>query len=578
MIDIKRCTSDFEYYSSACLKIKSKGKIIPFNFNEPQRKIHNIISQREREGELQRYLILKARHEGVSTYFEGRNFWNAHMRPNTRNMIIAHEKESATAIFQMCTLFLQELPLHLKPMIKYSSKKEIYFANPDPKTEHIEPGLRSSLSVLTAGKDSVGRGFSFDAGGAHFSEVAFYPNPEDTVLSVMSILPLTQDVIVAFESTANGVGNFFYDEWQAATAGESNFCPIFLAWYELEDYSVPFKTKEAKTWFMQKLKDDEKELLSKYPVSPENLLWRRMKLKEYKGDIEKFNQEFPATAEEAFVLSGTPVFDRRKLKLIYKQCHDPNTRGQITIVGFNHDPKGELRIWERPINDAIYVIGVDASGGEGGDFACIQILKVLKYPLVAQQVAEWHGQIDSVVLADVVKSLANWYNEALVAIEVYPNPHGAVTQNTLLKNYFNLYRQEFVDRYNVGMSNKYGWETNVRTKPQMTSFAIHCIGTSETPTYVHLESKDLLKEMMVYVKDGTAANARTGHDDRVVAFLIALYVLHETSDYYEQDDIVMTKKEPSIIKRPNYVDPDWRKILANQGMSESERNLEWADY
>lgn len=580
MIDVKRCTTDFEYYARSCLKIKSAGKIIPFIFNEPQRRIHRIITDREMRGELQRYLILKARHEGVSTYFEGRNFWKAHMSTNTRNMVIAHEKDSATEIFQMCTLFLQELPLHLKPMTKYSSKKEIYFANPDPKTEHIEPGLRSSLKVLTAGKFSVGRGFSFDCGGAHFSEVAFFPNPDDTVTSVVSILPLTQDVLVVYESTANGVGNFFHTEWLAAEADETTFCPIFLAWFDLEKYTFPFKTDEAKKFFMQKLKDGEKELLAKFPdkITPEKLLWRRLKIKEFKGDLEKFHQEFPSDPEEAFTLSGIPVFDRQKLKMIFLQCREPQSRGQITQFGFTHDPKGELRVWEAPIKNAIYVIGVDASGGDGGDYGCVQVLKVLKYPLVAQQVAEWHGQIDSVVLADVVRALGNWFNEALVAIEVYPNPHGAVTQNTLLKNYFNLYRAEFVDRYNVGLSNKYGWETNVRTKPQMTSFGIHCVGTKDTPTYVHLESKDLLREMMSYVKDGTAGNARTGHDDRVVAFLIALYVLHETSDYYDQSDIVMTPTKPKIEKRPNYIDPDWAKIIAGQGMSENERNLEWMDY
>lgn len=582
MINISRCKRDFGYYAANCLKIKSGGKTIPLLFNDPQRRIHRIVTERERERELQRYIILKARHEGVSTYFEARNFWRANMFPNTRSMIMAHEKESAVEIFQMCRLFLEELPDHMIPMTKYSSKKEILFANPDPKTAHIEPGLRSSIKVLTAGKDTVGRGFSFDCGGAHFSEVAFYPTPEDTIDGVLSIIPLNPSVIVAFESTANGVSNYFYDEWMAAEAGESNFFPIFLPWFELSEYSFPFKTQEAKDYFLNRLKSDEQELVAKYNLTAEQLLWRRIKKKDTRRrGGKKFEQEFPATPNEAFILSGVPIFDRDKLKLIYQQCKDPIYRGQITTLGFIPDEKGELRIWEKPVGDATYIMGVDASGGtEVGDSACIEILKVLKPPLVAQQVAEWHGKIDSVQLAGVVKALGEWYNEALVAIEVYPSAHGAVTQATLLKEYYNLYRAENLDRYNISMAPKYGWETTMRTKPVMTSFCVHAIGTTESPSYVVINSKDLIRQMMTFIKEGTAGAASgSKHDDRVIAYMIALYVLHETTDHFADEDVIMKEPKSNIIVPKNYIDPDWEKIkMSLAGMTEMEMISDWADY
>ena len=586
-IDIKRCIDDFEYYCANCLKIKSHGKIIPFLFNEPQKKIHEIIQKRRKENKLQRYIVLKARHEGVSTFFEAWNFHNAHMHENTRSMIMAHEKDSAKEIFQMCNLFYECLPNQMKPMTKYANKMELYFANPDPKTASLVPGMRSSLKVLTAGKDSVGRGFSFDAGSIHFSEVAFWPNPEDTVESILSIIPMTPEVLVVYESTANGVGNYFHEEWTEAEAGSSNFFPIFLAWFELERYSYPFESEQAKKKFMQSLDKHEDELVQRFKVAPEKLLWRRMQIRNYRrtksnvSPLEKFKQEFPATPEEAFVVSGACVFDREKLRELHKHCKEPKRRVHVsTFAGrasFRPDEKGELSIWEEPIKDSIYIIGVDASGGESSDSGCIEVLKMLRPPLIAQQVAEWHGKESPVELASTINALGTRYNNALVAIEVYPSAHGAVAQNELLKHYYNIYRGERIGVYKAKLSNKYGWETDVRTKPLMTSFCNHCIGIVDNPTYVSINSKALIGEMMTYIRDGTAGNAATGHDDRVIAFMIALYVLHQEMEFHEPKDMIMVEqKGPKEIKVPkNFIDPEWMYIL---NTSDDSHMQHWTDY
>ena len=149
---------DFPYYASVMLKIKDKNSsLVPFDLWPPQVRLQQTLENLKRQGKLQRVIALKARQEGISTFCEGRIFWTAHLQENTKNIIISHEKDSGNAIFDMCRLFYDCLPKQLRPMTRYSSKKELVFANPDAKTRYANPGLRSSIEVLTAGKKSVAR-------------------------------------------------------------------------------------------------------------------------------------------------------------------------------------------------------------------------------------------------------------------------------------------------------------------------------------------------------------------------------------------------------------------------------------
>ena len=45
--------------------------------------------------------------------------------------------------------------------------------------------------------------------------------------------------MIVLESTANGTGNYFYNEYQAASKGESQFQPLFVPWFEIENNVIP---------------------------------------------------------------------------------------------------------------------------------------------------------------------------------------------------------------------------------------------------------------------------------------------------------------------------------------------------
>jgi len=586
IINLVRAQEDFPYYASKLLRIKDKdSQLRPLDLWEPQIRLHRTLEDLRLKGKLQRVIVLKARQEGISTYSEARIFWNAHMRENTKNVVIAHEKESGRAIFGMCKLFLDCIPPKLKPMTKYSSRQEIVFANPDAKTSFRNPGLRSSLEVLTAGKKSVARGTTIHH--LHASELASWTFPEDVIPALLPTIPKTDDSLVVYESTAKGMNNFFHEEWRAAEEGESNFHPFFLAWFDLPQYRRPFRSEEDAKAFAETLNDEEKELQGRFGVDLEQLHWRRLTLADFKGDLRSFRQEYPATPTEAFTVSGVCIFDHNKLEMMSLKCSEPEFRGDIKILGGDvarakliGDSRGDLRIWRRPEPDQIYVLGVDvADGGPQGDYSCIEVLRKLSAPLMAEQVAEWHGHIDPYNFAHVIEYLARLYNEALVAVEI--NAHGLATQQELQRTYWNLYQQEHYDRFKNQFANKIGWETTIRTKKLLVSVGSHTISDMT----VLLHGRDLISECMTFVRDDTGSASASGgaHDDRVMAFLIALFTMHQAINKEPpESDLFQTIKSRAddslqrMIDDFSIIDPEFPRLLAGSVIDEYDES--WLNY
>lgn len=573
MIDMSRCLHDFEYYSGSLLKIKDKdSNLTPLNLWEPQQRLHKVLVDLQQRNRLQRVIVLKARQEGISTYAEGRMFWSAHFNENIKNVVIAHDKESGQSIFGMCKLFYDCLPKPQRPMIKYNSKRDLLFENPDKKTSHANPGLRSSIEVLTAGKKSVARGVTIH--NLHASELASWAFPEDVIPSIIPTIPKNNKSLVIYESTAKGIGNYFYDEWQKAKEGESNFAPFFLAWFDLDEYRHEFNTIQDKEAFKQHLNDEEKELQSTHEVDLEQLYWRRLTIADLRGDVELFRQEYPATDSEAFIVSGSPMFDRRKLRTMAIRCTEPKFRGYFDArLKLIPDEKGELKIWKRPSSDGIYSIGVDVSDGVGRDYSCIEVFKKLHAPMAAEQVAEWHGQVDPYTLGDIACWMGRLFNSALVAVET--NAHGIATLQSLQDKYWNLYRQEHFDRYGAQFTNKLGWETGLRTKKLLVSYMSHLIGDMN----VIIHSDRLIKECMTFVRDsleGAASAAGSGYDDRVMAAMIGLFVMHQVIDEEPAESSDFQTIAKPITSSPNYIDIEFQRILQYGKDNVYEQN--WMNY
>jgi hypothetical protein len=135
------------------------------------------------------------------------------------------------------------------------------------------------------------------------------------------------------ESTANGVGNFFHLKWSDAERGIGDFIAVFVPWYWQDEYRKP-----AAGGFS--LDQEELEYKELYRLDDEQMSWRRAKIIELKDPI-LFKQEYPATAAEAFQMSGHYSYIPPALVArARKACVEPS--GPL-VVGYDPAWLGEDR-------------------------------------------------------------------------------------------------------------------------------------------------------------------------------------------------------------------------------------------
>jgi len=566
----KKVKEDRKWYIENFLKIRNKqAKLVPFRYNTAQEIFESIIEKNTAEGRLHRYIVLKARQMGLSTFTEGLIFHGTATEELINSLIIAHEDKATQNLFNMSKLFYDELPMSLQPMKKYSNEKALVFENPssDPSEKQTNPGLRSKITVATAGTAEAGRSGTYHK--VHVSEIAFFPNPKNTMTALLQCVPDEPNTFVCMESTANGVGGYFYDMWNDAVAGKNDFTPIFLPWFTEPTYSRAFRTEEEKQQLETEIgyqyrdaagkliRTDEAILMEEFHLTLEQMNWRKWTIaNKCGGDLEMFKQEYPSNPQEAFIASGRPRFDLKAVKELEIAHPEPLHVCDLEKTSKNGwkiipNAKSSLKIYREPIEGEVYTIGADvAEGLIHGDFSTAVVLDRM-----LQTVAVYRGHIDPDLFGKELVKLGWFYNEAYLAVE--SNNHGLTTLKSILnEDYHNLFYTKTYDRVNDEISKKLGWATNVRTKPM----AIDKLAEYIRERYLAVLDLDTIMEMYSYVIDEKGrTNAQQGkHDDCIMALAIALMAFLEGrgDDYIPEisrEDSKTKKKERFDI--PDIVDP-----------------------
>lgn len=529
--------NDRPWYMLNFLKIRDKNaNLIDFKLNKAQLDMEEHLKECERTGRPKRFMILKARQMGFSTYAEGLIFHDTSTNPLKTSMIIAHEDSASQNLFNMSKLYYEELPDIIKPMKKYANGKVLSFENPtnDDSEKKRNPGLRSKITVSTAGTVEVGRSGTIH--NIHASEVAFFPDASTTMLGLLQCVPDTPNTLVVLESTANGMGGYFYEQWQKAVKGESDFIPLFYPWFFDPAYTKPFITSEQREEFIQEVEQihkdvdgnktftEEKLLMQEHGLTYEQLNWRKWAIRnKCQGDVELFRQEYPATPEEAFIASGRPVFDIGALRKYLQTTIEPE-RGYLREVGgkvnFIPDEKGYLHVWEHPKPGKYYAIGADVAEGKvDGDYS-VAMVGTQEFSIPCM----WYGHIDPDLYGKELAKLARYYNDAYLGVE--NNNHGLATLKAIQREeYWNLYFAKSYDRIADKITQKLGWNTNIKTKPLM----IDKLKEFVREMYLDIPSKLIISELLSYIFcDDGSTNAQQGsHDDCVMALAIMLQMLLE---------------------------------------------------
>jgi hypothetical protein len=288
-----RSRSDLAYFANF-LRIRPKvGPLVALTLNPAQRKLHHIIEEQRAKTGRVRVIVLKARQLGVSTYIAARLYHKTINSPGLRTIIIGHEKRASTNLFQLVKRFHDHLPDDLRPSIGTSNAEELLF-------DRIDSGYLVAVATME------GAGRSATAQCLHASEVAFWPDLDAQMTSVLQTVPDMDCTEVILETTANGY-NSFHKLWRKAEAGDSEFLPIFLPCSLASEYRV----KVADDF---KMTDDEAKLAELHGLDAEQIAWRRAKISQL-GSEEYFAQEYPLIASEAFIASSFDSFIPAELVL-----------------------------------------------------------------------------------------------------------------------------------------------------------------------------------------------------------------------------------------------------------------------
>ena len=481
-----------------------QGNLIKLKFNNAQEKFYSLLKE-DYGNKPCRFIVLKARQLGISTFTEAFITFMTMFNPNTSSVLMAHQSDSASAIFNMTKLYVDGLPEGMRPRQKYSNAKEIVFDAEDN-------GLKSSIRVMVASDATRGSTYRF----AHLSEVAFWEHPEEALLALNQAVPMTNESLIVIESTANGF-NYFYNLWQDAVNGRNDYTPIFFPWYVDPQYSRPYDGFQLSPY--------EKSIMDKYSLTTDQLQWRRWCIaNNCGGDEMKFRQEYPISPEEAFITSGTSIFNTELILEHMKSLPDPIKRGyfsydydglHITNIHWVDDSQGYIKIYkDRTTGNT--VIGGDTAG-EGSDFFVGQVLDSDGYLC-----ATLHKQFDSDLYVKQIYCLGAYYH-SLIAIEsnfdTFPN------RELQRLRYPTIYVRETFDTIVHDNQERYGFKTTALTRPQIISELVEIARE-------HIEKindRETLQEMLSFVRNakGRAEASQGTHDDLVMALAIGYHALSQ---------------------------------------------------
>jgi len=514
---------NFRKYSREELKIKTKtGQVVPFIFNTEQEKVLNIIAQLKDENKPIRLAILKSRQEGISTLSEGLIFHDSTTRTHRNSLIISHDPEGSKNLFEMSKFFYEKLRPEIRPMKRYSNRKELVFDNPDEKARLAgERGIESSIVVSTAQKTEL-RGSTIH--NLHGSEVAFWPNASKLMLAVLQMIPDDPDTMVLLESTANGIGGYFYDTWVKSISGLNDFIPVFLPWWAFGEY----ERDPAPDFVMT---EEERSICNTYKLNERKMAWRRWAIaNKCEGDVIKFNQEYPSCWEEAFVTSGTPKFNMANLRLYYAHRRAPVFIGEIDGEDWRNPSltesvNGRFKLYKKPNPYHYYVIGGDvAKGTPTSDFSCLQVYDATD----GDHVATWYGKVDPIGFAKIGALVGSYFSGAFgwigafLGIEV--NRDGISTNRALYYDlhYPNIYFRKNLQNAGDNKSDALGFHTNETTRPIILNQLASFINTGEGELN---DDRTLLDCQTFVINERGFPEAQDGcHDDSVIALGIAIHL------------------------------------------------------
>ena len=421
-----------------------------------------------------RNIVLKARQMGMTTWAAARFFLRTITQPGTLTLEVAHSQESAEEIFRIVHRFVNWLPEELREGPLKTSQSNV--------RQIVFPEIDAQYRVVSAGDRNAGRGLTVQ--NLHCSELARWPgDPAETLAGLQA--GMTPGAELILESTPDGVGGCFHEEWQKA--GETGMVRHFFPWWLEPRYRAEAVDEAGLT-------EEERDLMARHELDAEQIGYRRRIRANFRGLAR---QEYAEDEQSCFLASGESVFELGAIEARLLEAPEPTERRR----------NGELEIWLPPLPGREYLVAVDpAGGGSEGDYSAAEVLDLE----TGMQCAEFAGHVGGLELARLVTELAAEYNGAWVVVERNNHGSGVLALLETACGCGRIYRQ----------NGQAGWLTTSVSRPAV----LGQLGAALVEHSERFKSRRLLAECRSFVRlhnGGSGARAGT-HDDRVMAMAVGL--------------------------------------------------------
>lgn len=268
----------------------------------------------------------------------------------------------------------------------------------------------------------------------HCSELPYWRDVRTTLVSVLQAVPEEAGTTIIFEFTAAGASGEAYERWCKALARVRadphdlrGYYPMFVSWLDIAEYRMRLDVGETVG-----PEDDEERGLADLGAGPEQLKWRRRVLADKcNGDVVLFQQEYPASPEEAFARSGRPAIPQVIVARHGARSRPPLRRvrlkwgldGKVIAEDVDATARFAWWVWREPRPECDYTVAGDIMEGQLADPSDPRSAAdwstgiVLNRRLLSID-AVWRGQIEPDYVGEQLHLASTWYNTAWVSPEV----------------------------------------------------------------------------------------------------------------------------------------------------------------
>ena len=453
--EYKKCMDDPVYFAEEYVKVISLDSgLVSFKLYPYQKEMFGHFNDSRFS------IVLACRQSGKSISACAYLLWFALFHPEKTVAILANKGATAREMLSRITLMLENIPFFLQPGCKALNKGSIEFSN-------------NSRILAAATSGSSIRGLSVNL--LYLDEFAFVERASEFYTSTYPVVSAGKDTKIIITSTANGIGNMFYNIWQGAEQKVNQFQSFRVDWWDVPGRDAKWK---------QETIGNTSQL--------------------------QFDQEFGNTF---FGTGDTLINAETLMRLRAKNPHK-------VMEG------GDLLVYEETKKDSDYIMTVDVAKGRGQDYSTFNLIDISVRPF--RQVAVYRNNtISPILFPNIIYKYAKVYNNAYVVVE--SNDQGSVVCNGLYHDleYENVHVQSTIK------ANAIGIEMNRKVKRLGCSAAKDLL---ENNKLIIVDEHTIL-EMSTFEARGQSYEASEGNHDDLMMNLVMFGYFASTQYFGDMTDI-----------------------------------------